>query len=97
MTGATQPGQVFFFSGSNGRFSWAWSKVNYDSVDLYLDDFHKNDNRSRIGEEGDSEILVRDNPTVQEHTFKSNNGQIISGLFYSTIDKNDTDKYMLAA
>jgi acyl-homoserine lactone acylase PvdQ len=47
VTGATQPGMIFFISGSNGRFSWAWSRVNYDSIDLYKEDFSKGDNRSQ--------------------------------------------------
>lgn len=47
MTGATMPGQFFFFSGSNGKFSWAWSRLNYDSIDLFKEDFSKNDTRSQ--------------------------------------------------
>jgi acyl-homoserine lactone acylase PvdQ len=97
MTGATMPGMSFFFSGTNGRFSWAWSKVNVDSVDLYLEDFHQGDNRSYVQERDNAEILVRDSDKVNHPTFKTNNGQAISGLFYKNIEENDTDKSIVTA
>jgi len=97
VTGATQPGMLFFLSGSNGRFSWAWSKVNYDSIDLYKEDISLNDTRSHITVDKEEEILIRDNPSHNEKTYFTEIGPLISSLFYNTLDIEDNSTALISA
>jgi len=49
---------IYFLSGSNKRFSWAWSRVNYDQFDTYHEDFSLEDPRSNYTEFKSEELTV---------------------------------------